>query len=237
MQHGAIFLKSLLGVFLASSTIPALAGQEKTLSYLQSMGVEVFAINQNERLTNLNLKTAITSQGLVYFDEENDVFFVNTKPMVKSGEQLDFADKLFFDAYMSTLTNTIDAGPESPKLTAYVFTDISCEWCSRLHNELDQYISEGIELKFVYYPRNGLDSIEARQMSAISQMENPMEGLNAAFSGRYIAPQPINDTISAHFNAGVGMGVSRTPSIVINGYVFEGYLHAQQMAAMFIRDK
>ena len=45
--------------------------------------------------------------------------------------------------------------PEEKRFTVSVFTDIDCVFCRRLHNELDEYLAAGIEVRYLLYPRNG----------------------------------------------------------------------------------
>ena len=59
------------------------------------------------------------------------------------------------------LMSSVDAGdtivfsPEEVKYTVSVFTDIDCTYCRRLHSEIDGYLDEGIEVRYLLYPRGG----------------------------------------------------------------------------------
>lgn len=232
MRHGVNFSKAVLALGLVTFLTGANAS-ENALEYLEKMDIDVQAINQNAALEGLNLKTALTDQGLVYFDEEKGIFFARTKPLKRVGDQLDFADRAFFDQYLSQLPNTIDVKAPNEKLVAYMFTDTSCSWCQKVHHNLDAYTKAGVTLKFLPFPRKGLDSPEAKQMAGIHESESPIDALQAAFNGKYVQPMPVNETVERQYKSGVGMGVSGTPSFVINGYVFEGYMTPDQLIKNF----
>ena len=38
-----------------------------------------------------------------------------------------------------------------------IFTDVDCGYCRKLHNEIDQYAELGIEVRYLAYPREGLN--------------------------------------------------------------------------------
>lgn len=237
MQHGVTSKIFLAIITILYTNLSIASSKDHAIEYLQSLDMEVLAINQNENLNNISLKTALTSQGLVYIDEKNGLFFVRTKPLIRVGNQFDFADRAFFEQYLSQIKDTVNAKSTNEKLVAYVFTDISCNWCQQLHNQINAYLSKGITLKFLYFPRNGLESIEARQMSTISQQEDQLSALSNAFNGQYVEPKQVNETVKNHFLSGVGIGVERTPGIVVNGYLFEGYLSPEQLEDMFMQVK
>lgn len=230
MRHG-VNLSKFVGLVSLIFSVAAQAG-EQSLQYLEKLGFEVQAINENPALQNIRLKTALTDNGVVYFDETNDIFFVRTKPLYKAGAQLDLVDRQFFYLYAQQIPNTVDAVSPNEKVVAYVFTDISCAYCQTFHQNLQQYLDAGITVKFVLFPRNGLGTPVARQMAAIAQSDSPLRTLQDAFNGKYIEPTNINSVLNQHFKSAVGLGITSTPAIMVNGYTFEGLLQPKQILAM-----
>ncbi len=45
--------------------------------------------------------------------------------------------------------------PEEVKYSINIFTDVDCTYCRRLHSQIDEYLAEGIEVRYLLYPRNG----------------------------------------------------------------------------------
>ena len=50
---------------------------------------------------------------------------------------------------------TILFSPAKVKYRVSVFTDVDCTYCRRLHNQIDEYLAHGIEVRYLLYPRNG----------------------------------------------------------------------------------
>ncbi|HHG1616490.1 TPA: thioredoxin fold domain-containing protein [Klebsiella pneumoniae] len=48
-----------------------------------------------------------------------------------------------------------------------VFTDITCGFCQKLHSDLQSYLDKGITIKFIAYPRAGMNSMIARNMASV----------------------------------------------------------------------
>ena len=46
-------------------------------------------------------------------------------------------------------------GPANAKHTITVFTDMDCQYCQRLHSQIDQYNKLGIRVRYIAYPRTG----------------------------------------------------------------------------------
>lgn len=44
------------------------------------------------------------------------------------------------------------------KYVINIFTDIDCGYCRKLHSEIDQYMAEGITVRYLFFPRAGKDS-------------------------------------------------------------------------------
>ena len=49
----------------------------------------------------------------------------------------------------------ITFSPEQPKYSVAIFTDVDCTYCRRLHSQIQDYLDEGIEVRYLLYPRNG----------------------------------------------------------------------------------
>ena len=45
--------------------------------------------------------------------------------------------------------------PDEVKYSISVFTDVDCTYCRRLHSQINDYLAEGIEIRYLLYPRNG----------------------------------------------------------------------------------
>lgn len=121
--------------------------------------------------------------------------------------------------------------PETVRHTVSVFTDIDCTFCRRLHSQLDEYMEEGIEIRYFLYPRNGPTSASWVKAQNVWCAEDRNKALTLAKLDQEFAMNECDSSIvSAHFAIGQDVGLRGTPAIVAeDGTLFSGYLPAKQL--------
>ncbi len=135
--------------------------------------------------------------------------------------------------FMTTVNQqeTISFGAEKPKHTITIFTDIDCGYCRKLHNEMDQYASYGIKIKYLLFPRNGLQSPSYSKAVSVWCNDDRADALTRAKNGDEMPPENCDNPIAEHYNIGQQVGVTGTPAILTeNGDLMPGYLPAKQLA-------
>ncbi|MDF9399134.1 thioredoxin fold domain-containing protein [Vibrio sp. 1180_3] len=231
MRHGAIFHSLVIAGLFTLTANSALASDIE--QYLNSEGVEVYQSSQNAELSSLNLTTLITNQGVIYVDKEKGVFLTGATPLKLTDNSLSLVSQADFKRYIDTIPNKIVHKAENEKAVVQMFTDISCGWCQKVHENIDDYTQAGITIEFMLYPRYGLTDTTAKTMSTIAESTAPYMLLQAAFKGEYIAGSEISPVVQEHFKAGRALGVGGTPAFFIKGYPFEGYLTPKQILAAY----
>lgn len=112
-----------------------------------------------------------------------------------------------------------------------VFTDTTCPYCQRLHQELDQLTAAGITVHYVPFPRAGSQSSAAHQLAQVMCSEDPQGAMTAAFSGQALDVTPAESCQAAvddGFSLGQRFGVQGTPTTVLpSGEMGEGYMPAE----------
>lgn len=123
-------------------------------------------------------------------------------------------------------------GPSRAVIT--VFTDIDCGYCRKLHRELDELLSYGIEVRYLAYPRAGVGSESFRKIATAWCAEDPNAALTALKAGEKLPTNVCSDNpVAAHYAMGGLMGVNGTPAIVMeDGSMVPGYQPAASFAAM-----
>lgn len=128
-------------------------------------------------------------------------------------------------------------GDEIGEIT--VFTDTSCPYCQKLHQEIGQLTAAGISVHYVPYPRAGSHSPAARQMAQVLCSQKSQDAMSIAFSGGALGAAPSESCQAAvedGFRLGQRFGVQGTPTIVLpTGEMGEGYIPAQQLIQAFQR--
>lgn len=126
----------------------------------------------------------------------------------------------------------ISFAPASTKHSVTVFTDIGCTYCRRLHNEIATYLAEGIEVRYVLYPRNGPASPDWAESEKVWCSPDRNSALTAAKQDRpFQTGQCDASIIKDHYALGQDVGLSGTPAIVLeDGTLIAGYLPADVLA-------
>jgi len=122
--------------------------------------------------------------------------------------------------------------PKTVRHTVSVFTDIDCTFCRRLHSQLDEYMEEGIEIRYFLYPRNGPSSESWTKAQNVWCADNKNEALTLAKLDKTFPMHECDSSIiSAHYAIGQDVGLRGTPAIVLeDGTLFSGYLPAKQLS-------
>ncbi len=121
--------------------------------------------------------------------------------------------------------------PDDVEHTISVFTDIDCTFCRRLHSQIDQYMEQGIEVRYFLYPRNGPTSPSWAKAENVWCADNRNEALTLAKLDQEYPTRTCDASIvSKHYLIGQDVGLRGTPAIVLDdGTLFSGYMPADQL--------
>lgn len=112
-----------------------------------------------------------------------------------------------------------------------VFTDVDCGYCRKLHQEVPELNKMGISVRYMAFPRAGLDSDVYRTMVSIWCSDNPQEALTRAKQGESIASKACSNPVAAQYQLGQKLGVNGTPAIFLDdGRLLPGYMPAARIA-------
>jgi thiol:disulfide interchange protein DsbC len=122
--------------------------------------------------------------------------------------------------------------PEHPEHTITVFTDIDCGYCRKLHREINDFMEEGIRVRYLLFPRAGADSPSYDKAVTVWCSEDRKQALTDAKAGKQLAPRTCADNpVKEHMRFGELVGVTGTPAIMLeDGQLLPGYVPAKRMA-------
>ncbi|NGY03856.1 DsbC family protein [Solimonas terrae] len=123
--------------------------------------------------------------------------------------------------------NMIVFAPEGQtKHVVTVFTDVDCGYCRRLHSQMAQYNAEGIEIRYVSYPRTGPDSESFRKAEAVWCSADRKTALTEAKLGAPVSGgEKCADIVHREWDLGNDFGLRGTPLLVLDdGSIVNGYL-------------
>ena len=121
--------------------------------------------------------------------------------------------------------------PEQVKHTVTVFTDIDCGYCRKLHREMDQYLDRGIRIRYLSYPRTGINSAAYDKAVSVWCADDRHDAMTRAKAGEPIESQRCEHPILEHIALGRAFNLRGTPTLVTDsGDVFPGYVPAAALA-------
>lgn len=125
----------------------------------------------------------------------------------------------------------ITFAPKNPDYMLTVFTDIDCGYCRQLHQEIKEYNKLGIGIRYMAYPRAGVESEAAEQLVEVWCAKDQQKAMTDAKAQREVNGKLCSDNpVIAHFELGQQLGVSGTPSMFLeNGQMLPGYVPPQRL--------
>ncbi len=129
--------------------------------------------------------------------------------------------------------DVITFSPEDVQYSVAIFTDIDCSYCRKLHAEIDEYLDNGIEVRYLLYPRNGPASRSWNTAEQVWCSKDRGHSLTMAKLDKSFDTQKCDSPmVSDHYRLGRDIGLSGTPAIVLeDGSLIAGYLPPAQLRA------
>jgi len=127
--------------------------------------------------------------------------------------------------------NMIVFPARKPKHTITVFTDIDCGYCRKLHKEVDQFNDKGITVRYLMFPRSGVNTSSYYKAVSVWCEDDRNAALTDAKAGKSLPRAECDNPVKAHMDLGKLLGVTGTPAIVLDdGELLPGYVPAVKLA-------
>ena len=173
-------MKKIFTALLCVAAANAMANDATIKSKLQSLG----ASNIDVKSSPISgIKTAVTDQGVLYVTEDGKYAFQGKLYELTNSGPVDVAGKILVDKLNSYKNEMIVYPAKNEKHVVTVFMDITCHYCHLLHQQLKEYNDLGITVRYLAFPRAGMNNQTAKQMEAIWTAKDPVFALNEAEKG------------------------------------------------------
>lgn len=118
------------------------------------------------------------------------------------------------------------------KHVLHVFTDVDCTYCRRLHAEIAEYNALGIEVRYLAFPRSGVDSPVYHKMVSVWCAEDRRAAMTLAKAGDSVPDADCDHPVREQIDLAGSFGVTGTPTLVFpDGSSLPGYVPPAQLAA------
>lgn len=221
---------ALLGLALFSANVMADdASLKSTLEKLGATNVKI------EESAIPNFRMATSNEGVVHISKDGRYVLTGQIQVLelKNGKATDITHKAQM-AELNSLSNEMIVYPaKNEKHVVTVFLDITCHYCHLLYQRIKEYNDLGITLRFLAFPRGGMDNKTAQQMETIWQSKDRVKALNDAENGNPPKQLTTPKMVKKHYELGLKLGVTGTPYLVTDkGEVIGGYVEPKELAKM-----
>lgn len=117
------------------------------------------------------------------------------------------------------------------KAVVYVFTDVDCGYCRKLHSQIADYNNLGIEIRYLAFPRAGIPSPSADKLVSAWCSKDKQKALTLLKQDQPVTPATCDNPVAAEFDLGGRLGVNGTPALwVPSGELKPGYVPPEDLA-------
>lgn len=230
MLRSAVLLISLL---IVSNT----ASADERLENVRTIVADMFDIIEPKNITKSPVEGwyMIQKSSVVAYISEDGKYLLQGD-MIDLEANLNLSEEARNDGRRELMSSVQDSdaiifSPDEPKYSVTVFTDVDCTYCRRLHNQIDEYLDQGIEIRYLLYPRNGPTSRSWSTSENVSCARDKQAALTSAKADESFEVLRCDSTMVAeHYALGREVGLSGTPAIVLDdGTLIGGYVPPAQL--------
>lgn len=160
-----------------------------------------------------------------------DLFSVDEKGYTNLTEKRRDGERLEKIARIDEKDMIIFSPQGKPRAHITVFTDVSCFYCQKLHQEVPELNKRGVEVRYLAYPRSGIDSPGYRQLVTAWCAKDRQDTLTRLKSKESVPENVCADNpVAAQYELGQQLGVRGTPAMVTEaGTLIPGYQSADDL--------
>jgi thiol:disulfide interchange protein DsbC len=117
-------------------------------------------------------------------------------------------------------------GPEKPRYTVTVFTDVDCQYCQALHKQIAEYNRLGVKVRYLFFPRTGPNTESWYKAEQVWCSVDRRTALTQAKAGQPLAVKRCApNAVASQYALGRSIGLQGTPGIVTeSGELLPGYM-------------
>ncbi len=160
---------------------------------------------------------------------QGDMIDLNTEVNMTEGRRnkgrhdlmatIDLASKLRYTPAEDKVAHVID-----------VFTDVDCTYCRKLHGQMAEYNDNGIEIRYLAFPRAGIGSRSYDKIVSVWCAEDQKAEMTLAKNGQKPQQKSCENPVQEHMALARKIGINGTPALVLeDGTLLPGYIPPVQL--------
>lgn len=202
-------------------------------------------VNKAFSEVGLNVKSVADSAvpGMLQVQTDKGLFFMSeNKQYLFEGNIYDLKNKKLVNedilkgirkAGVKDFANSvIEFKAENEKYVVHVFTDTSCGYCRKLHNEMDELNKAGITIRYLAFPRGGVQSATFDELQSIWCAKDSKQAMTDAKNGKAVQQASCQNQVAKQYELGQSFGINGTPALILpDGRLIPGYQPAAALVA------
>ncbi|KMT63691.1 thiol:disulfide interchange protein [Catenovulum maritimum] len=227
-----LFKKALMLLVLPLVTIFALANSHQQLQQKLQNALE-WQINSIVNSPIEGIYQLDTERGIFYASADGKYLMQARIYNVEAGmrDETEAALKAVrLNGVKRFVGDAIEFKADNEKYAVTVFTDLSCAYCQRMHEQMSEYNSIGITVRYLAFPSAGLSSQGFDDLISVWCAKDPKHAMTLAQAGKPIAANSCKNSIEEQFRFGQQIGINGTPNIILpDGSIIAGYQSASEL--------
>ncbi|MGV3344479.1 bifunctional protein-disulfide isomerase/oxidoreductase DsbC [Enterobacteriaceae bacterium LUAb1] len=176
------------------------------------------------------LKTVLSDSGVLYVSDDGKHFIQGPLYDVSGAHVVNVSNQLLIRKVDALKDDMIIYKAPKERYVITVFTDTTCGYCHKLHEQLNAYNAEGITVRYLAFPREGIHGKVEKEMKAIWCAADRNKAFDAAEKGNKPELADCNIDLTQQYKLGVLFGIQGTPAILLpNGMMIPGYQGPKEM--------
>lgn len=221
------FRRLLIGLSVLVMTHGQVQAKDSAIdtSHFKNMGLTV----QEATQTDIEgLYEVVTDQGIFYASKNGELLISGRLFDITGSEPVNLSDIALNKMRRDDLPKFEDSmivyqAPDEQHVVT-IFTDTTCGYCRQLHGRMEDYLAAGITIRYLAFPRGGLQGEGYRQLQSAWCAEDQKTAMTRAKDDKVLQIATCDDPIAEHYALGQKFGVRGTPAIVLeNGALVPGF--------------
>lgn len=175
-------------------------------------------------------KTVLSESGVLYVTDDGKHFIQGPLYDVSGSHPVNVTNQLLEKKVDALSKEMIVYKAAKEQHVVTVFTDITCGYCHKLHQQMADYNALGITVRYLAFPREGMEGPVAQKMKSIWCAADRNKALDAAMKGEEVKAADCKIDLAQQFKLGAQYGIQGTPAILLqDGTLIPGYQGPQEL--------
>ncbi|ADU70471.1 bifunctional protein-disulfide isomerase/oxidoreductase DsbC [Pantoea sp. At-9b] len=179
------------------------------------------------------IKTVLTESGVLYVTDDGKHMIQGPLYDVSGAQPVNVTNQLLETKVKALEPQMIIYKAPKEQHVITVFTDITCGYCRKLHEQMADYNALGITVRYLAFPREGLHGQVEKAMKAIWCSADRNKQFDEAMKGnapQMDAPATCKIDLDQQYKLGILFGIQGTPAILTDsGMMIPGYQGPQEL--------